>query len=539
MMATANNTQTYLTPEGVQITGAFDESYAAILTPEALAFIASLQRWFNPIRKQLLENRILVQEEINQGKFPTFLKETEHIRKADWEVEPVPENLQDRRVEITGPVDRKMVINALNSGAKVFMADFEDANSPTWSNNIEGQVNLKDAVRKNISYTNPQNGKFYQLNDETATLMVRPRGWHLEEKNVTIDGELMSGSLFDFGLYFFHNAHELVRQGGGVYFYLPKLEHYLEARLWNSVFVFAQKELGIAQGTIKATVLLETILAAFQMDELLWELRQHSAGLNCGRWDYIFSFIKRFRNHSEFVMPDRSQVTMNVRCMKSYSELLIKTCHRRGAFAMGGMAAQIPIKNDDAANEVAFGKVAADKLREAKDGHDGTWVAHPGLVKTAMDIFNEYMPTPHQISNKRLDVKVTEEDLLTVPEGTITENGIRENINVSILYIESWLQGNGAAALYHKMEDAATAEISRTQLWQWIQHGSTTDTGTVITQQMIDSLIPEELEKIENYVGIERYKSGRFAEAVEIFNYLLKDKDFPDFLTLEAYKYIK
>jgi malate synthase len=539
MMATANNTQTYLTPEGVQITGAFDESYAAILTPEALAFIASLQRWFNPIRKQLLENRILVQEEINEGKFPTFLKETEHIRKADWEVEPVPENLQDRRVEITGPVDRKMVINALNSGAKVFMADFEDANSPTWSNNIEGQVNLKDAVRKNISYTNPQNGKFYQLNDETATLMVRPRGWHLEEKNVTIDGELMSGSLFDFGLYFFHNAHELVRQGGGVYFYLPKLEHYLEARLWNSVFVFAQKELGIAQGTIKATVLLETILAAFQMDELLWELRQHSAGLNCGRWDYIFSFIKRFRNHSEFVMPDRSQVTMNVRCMKSYSELLIKTCHRRGAFAMGGMAAQIPIKNDDAANEVAFGKVAADKLREAKDGHDGTWVAHPGLVKTAMDIFNEYMPTPNQIANKRLDVKVTEEDLLTVPEGTITENGIRENINVSILYIESWLQGNGAAALYHKMEDAATAEISRTQLWQWIQHGSTTDTGTVITQQMIDSLIPEELEKIENYVGIERYKSGRFAEAVEIFNYLLKDKDFPDFLTLEAYKYIK
>lgn len=539
MMATANNTQTYLTPEGVQITGAFDESYAAILTPEALVFIASLQRWFNPIRKQLLENRILVQEEINEGKFPTFLKETEHIRKADWEVEPVPENLQDRRVEITGPVDRKMVINALNSGAKVFMADFEDANSPTWSNNIEGQVNLKDAVRKNISYTNPQNGKFYQLNDETATLMVRPRGWHLEEKNVTIDGELMSGSLFDFGLYFFHNAHELVRQGGGVYFYLPKLEHYLEARLWNSVFVFAQKELGIAQGTIKATVLLETILAAFQMDELLWELRQHSAGLNCGRWDYIFSFIKRFRNHSEFVMPDRSQVTMNVRCMKSYSELLIKTCHRRGAFAMGGMAAQIPIKNDDAANEVAFGKVAADKLREAKDGHDGTWVAHPGLVKTAMDIFNEYMPTPNQIANKRLDVKVTEEDLLTVPEGTITENGIRENINVSILYIESWLQGNGAAALYHKMEDAATAEISRTQLWQWIQHGSTTDTGTVITQQMIDSLIPEELEKIENYVGIERYKSGRFAEAVEIFNYLLKDKDFPDFLTLEAYKYIK
>lgn len=539
MMATAEKTQTYQTPKGVRITGTFDESYAEILTPEALAFITSLHRWFNPIRKQLLANRLIVQEEINQGKFPTFLKETEHIRNADWQVEPVPENLQDRRVEITGPVDRKMVINALNSGAKVFMADFEDANSPTWSNNVEGQINLRDAIRKNISFTNPKSGKFYKLNDETATLMVRPRGWHLDEKNMTIDGELISGSLFDFGLYFFHNAQELVNQGGGVYFYLPKLEHHLEARLWNSVFVFAQKELGIAQGTIKATVLLETILAAFQMDEILWELRQHSAGLNCGRWDYIFSFIKRFRNHSEFVMPDRGQVTMNVRCMKSYSELLIKTCHRRGAFAMGGMAAQVPIKNDVAANEAALQKVAADKLREAKDGHDGSWVAHPGLVKTAMDIFDEYMPNANQIDNKRLDVQVTAADLLAVPQGTITEKGIRENINVSILYIESWLQGNGAAALYHKMEDAATAEISRTQLWQWIQNSSITDTGEVITQEMIDSLIPQELKNIENYVGVERYNSGRFTEAVEIFNFLLKDKDFPDFLTLEAYKYIK
>lgn len=539
MMATAEKTQTYQTPKGVRITGTFDESYAEILTPEALAFITSLHRWFNPIRKQLLANRLIVQEEINQGKFPTFLKETEHIRNADWQVEPVPENLQDRRVEITGPVDRKMVINALNSGAKVFMADFEDANSPTWSNNVEGQINLRDAIRKNISFTNPKSGKFYKLNDETATLMVRPRGWHLDEKNMTIDGELISGSLFDFGLYFFHNAQELVNQGGGVYFYLPKLEHHLEARLWNSVFVFAQKELGIAQGTIKATVLLETILAAFQMDEILWELRQHSAGLNCGRWDYIFSFIKRFRNHSEFVMPDRGQVTMNVRCMKSYSELLIKTCHRRGAFAMGGMAAQVPIKNDVAANEAALQKVAADKLREAKDGHDGSWVAHPGLVKTAMDIFDEYMPNANQIDNKRLDVEVTAADLLAVPQGTITEKGIRENINVSILYIESWLQGNGAAALYHKMEDAATAEISRTQLWQWIQNSSITDAGEVITQEMIDSLIPQELKNIENYVGVERYNSGRFTEAVEIFNFLLKDKDFPDFLTLEAYKYIK
>lgn len=539
MVAITSETQTYNTPKGVQITGAFQQSYTEILTPEALGFIVRLHRWFNPARQQLLANRQKVQAEIDNGKFPTFLKNTESIRNADWEVLPVLEDLQDRRVEITGPVDRKMVINALNSGAKVFMADFEDANSPTWSNNLNGQINLRDAIRREISFENPKNGKQYSLNETTATLMVRPRGWHLDEKNVTVDGEFISGSLFDFGLYFFHNAHELIKRGSGPYFYLPKLEHHLEARLWNSVFVFAQKELGIDEGTIKATVLLETILAAFQMDELLWELRQHSAGLNCGRWDYIFSFIKRFRNHSSFVMPDRSQVTMNVRCMKSYSELLIKTCHRRNAHAMGGMAAQIPIKNNPEANEAAFGKVAADKLREAKDGHDGTWVAHPGLVKTAMDIFDEYMPNANQVDNKRLDVEVTEADLLAVPQGTITAAGIRENINVSILYIESWLQGNGAAALYHKMEDAATAEISRTQLWQWIQNASTTDTGEIITQELIDSLIPKELEKIENYVGIERYKGGRFTEAVEIFNYLLKDKDFPDFLTLEAYKYIK
>ncbi|MFT6743434.1 MAG: malate synthase [Paraglaciecola sp.] len=539
MVGTTLEPKTYITPKGVHITGLYKDNYAKILTLEALEFITQLHRWFNPIRKQLLENRLIVQEEINHGKFPTFLKNTKMIREQDWKVLPVLEDLQDRRVEITGPVDRKMVINALNSGAKVFMADFEDANAPTWANNIEGQINLRDANRRNISFTNPKNGKQYALNETTATLMVRPRGWHLDEKNVTVDGEFISGSLFDFGLYFFHNATELIQRGSGPYFYLPKLEHHLEARLWNTVFVSAQKTLGIEEGTIKATVLLETILAAFQMDELLWELRQHSAGLNCGRWDYIFSFIKRFRNHSAFVMPDRGQVTMNVHCMKSYSKLLIKTCHRRNAHAMGGMAAQIPIKNNPEANEIAFGKVAADKLREAKDGHDGTWVAHPGLVKTAMDIFNEYMPNANQIDNKRLDVNITEEDLLAVPKGTITEAGIRENINVSILYIESWLQGNGAAALYHKMEDAATAEISRTQLWQWIQNASKMDTGGTITQDLIDSLIPKELEKIEKYVGTERYNSGRFKEAIQIFNYLLKDKDFPDFLTLEAYKYIK
>jgi malate synthase len=538
MVGTTLEPKTYTTPKGVRITGFHEESYAQILTLEALEFIAQLHRWFNPIRKQLLENRLIVQKDINAGKFPVFLENTKQIRENDWQVLPVLKDLQDRRVEITGPVNRKMVINALNSGAKVFMADFEDANCPNWANNIEGQINLRDAIRREISFTNPKNGKKYALNETTATLMVRPRGWHLEEKNMTVDGEFMSGSLFDFGLYFFHNAGELIKRGSSPYFYLPKLEHHLEARLWNSVFEFAQKSFGIEAGKIKATVLIETILAAFQMDEILWELRQHSAGLNCGRWDYIFSFIKRFRNHPSFVMPERGQVTMNVHCMKSYSELLIKTCHRRNAHAMGGMAAQIPIKNDPEANEIAFGKVAADKLREAKDGHDGTWVAHPGLVKTAMDIFDEFMPNANQIDNKRLDVSITEADLLTVPTGTITEIGVRENINVSVLYIESWLRGNGAAALYHKMEDAATAEISRTQLWQWIRNASKTDEGEIITQVYIDSLIPQELEKIQIYVGTEAYENGRFAEALDIFNYLIKDETFPDFLTLEAYKYI-
>jgi malate synthase len=538
MVGTTLEPKTYTTPKGVRITGFHEESYAQILTLEALEFIAQLHRWFNPIRKQLLENRLIVQKDINAGKFPVFLENTKQIRENDWQVLPVLKDLQDRRVEITGPVNRKMVINALNSGAKVFMADFEDANCPNWANNIEGQINLRDAIRREISFTNPKNGKKYALNETTATLMVRPRGWHLEEKNMTVDGEFMSGSLFDFGLYFFHNAGELIKRGSSPYFYLPKLEHHLEARLWNSVFEFAQKSFGIEAGKIKATVLIETILAAFQMDEILWELRQHSAGLNCGRWDYIFSFIKRFRNHPSFVMPERGQVTMNVHCMKSYSELLIKTCHRRNAHAMGGMAAQIPIKNDPEANEIAFGKVAADKLREAKDGHDGTWVAHPGLVKTAMDIFDEFMPNANQIDNKRLDVNITEADLLTVPTGTITEIGVRENINVSVLYIESWLRGNGAAALYHKMEDAATAEISRTQLWQWIRNASKTDEGEIITQVYIDSLIPQELEKIQIYVGTEAYENGRFAEALDIFNYLIKDETFPDFLTLEAYKYV-
>jgi malate synthase len=417
------------------------------------------------------------------------------------------------------------------------MADFEDANAPTWANNIEGQINLKAAIRKTIGFT-ATNGKTYQLNEQTATLMVRPRGWHLDEKHVTVDKEPISGALFDFGLFFYHNAQQLIEQGSAPYFYLPKLEHHLEARLWNTVFTFAQKELGIEVGTIKATVLIETILASFQMDEILWELRQHSAGLNCGRWDYIFSFIKKFRNQPTFVMPDRAQVTMEVPCMKAYSQLLIKTCHRRGAHAMGGMAAQIPVKNDFETNKIAFEKVAADKLREAKEGHDGTWVAHPGLVPVAMNIFNEYMPKANQIDNKREDVYVIPTDLLNVPTGTITEEGIRENINVSILYIESWLRGNGAAALYYKMEDAATAEISRAQLWQWIYTGAKTSKGQLVTFEWIDALIPQELEKIKAYIGEENYENGRFTEALEVFNYLIKDKNFPDFLTTEAYPYL-
>ena len=520
------------------IKGQFQEGYETILTAEALEFLKALHHKFDAQRKKLLQLRVERQKAIDNGAMPDFLSSTKSIRDSDWQVAPLPEDLLDRRVEITGPVDRKMVINALNSGAKMFMADFEDSNTPNWNNNIQGQINLRDANNRTIDYTNPKNGKFYQLNEKTATLLVRPRGWHLNEKHILVGGEPMSGGFVDFGLYFFHNAKTLLSKGSGPYFYLPKLESHLEARLWNEVFVFAQDYLEIPQKTIKATVLIETILASFELNEILYELRDHSAGLNCGRWDYIFSYIKKFKNLPGFVMPDRSKIGMNTHFMSAYSQLVIQTCHKRGVHAMGGMAAQIPIKNDPEANQKAIDKVKNDKLTEVKNGHDGTWVAHPGLVEVAMAVFDEHMPEKNQISNKRADFKATAEDLVMPPLGTITEAGLRKNINVGILYIESWLRGNGAAAIYHLMEDAATAEISRTQVWQWIHNGATLDDGRVITYELYQQLLPEELDKMKAYVGEENYKNGKFSEATALFDRLIKDKEFIEFLTLPAYELI-
>jgi malate synthase len=522
----------------VSILNEVSNAYGSILTSEAMEFIASLHVEFNNTRKSLLNERNSRQIRIDEGIFPVFLDSTKEIRESNWSVSPPPSDLQDRRVEITGPVSRKMVINALNSGAKVFMADFEDSNSPSWSNNIEGQINLRDAINKTISFENPRNGKIYELNKNTATLMIRPRGWHLEESSVTIDGENVSGGLFDFGLYFFHNAKNLIENGSGPYFYLPKLENHLEARLWNDVFVFAQDYIGIPQGTIKATVLIETITASFELNEILYELRNHSAGLNCGRWDYIFSYIKRFRNHPSFVLPNRDQVTMNVGFMEAYSKLVIETCHKRGIHAMGGMAAQIPIKNNEAANNAAIRKVYHDKLREVENGHDGTWVAHPGLVKVAMDVFDQFMPSKNQI-DKKLNLNISEADLLATPEGTITEEGVRKNINVAILYIESWLQGNGAAAIYNLMEDAATAEISRTQVWQWIKHRCTITDGRILTLNMCNEFIEEEIKEIEKYVGKERFEAGKFSLATQLFRDLIEETELEDFLTVKAYTHLK
>ena len=520
----------------IQIQGALTPGFLEILTPEALEFLRALHQRFNQRRLALLKARELRQQRIDAGQLPDFLPHTREIREADWKVSPPPADLQDRRVEITGPVDRKMIINALNSGAKVFMADFEDSSTPSWINCMQGQINLRDAVNRSISFENPKNGKFYSLNEKTATLMVRPRGWHLEEKHLIYKDESLSGSLVDFGLYFFHNAHALISRGSCPYFYLPKLESHLEARLWNDVFIFAQDYLGIAQESIKATVLVETILASFELHEILFELRHHSAGLNCGRWDYIFSYIKKLRNRTGYVLPERGQVSMEVPFMNAYAELVIQTCHRRSIHAMGGMAAQIPIRHDPEANAAAIEKVRLDKLREVKLGHDGTWVAHPGLVKVAEDVFNEFMPAANQIDRLREDVHVEARDLLKPSEGSITETGFRLNINVGILYLESWLRGNGAAALYHKMEDAATAEISRTQLWQWIHRGAKLDDGRVITLDLYQQFLPEELEKIKTYIGLENYEKGRFAEAVELFNQLVAQEEFVEFLTLPAYE---
>ncbi len=524
------------TIEGVDIVGPMKPGYERILSAEAVAFIADLHRRFEPRRRQLMARRIDIQARIDGGQMPDFLAETANIRAGDWTVAPIPADLQDRRVEITGPTDRKMVINALNSGASTFMADFEDSSTPTWANALEGQINLADAVRREIAFTDPKSGKDYALNDQTAVLIVRPRGWHLLEKHVLVDGDPISGALFDFGLFFFHNAKELLARGSGPYFYLPKIENHLEARLWNDVFVAAQDAIGIPQGSIKGTVLIETILAAFEMDEILHELRDHMAGLNCGRWDYIFSFIKKFRAHPDFMLPDRGDVTMTKHFLRSYSLLLIKTCHRRKAHAMGGMAAQIPIKGDEAANQAALGKVRDDKLREANDGHDGTWVAHPGLVGIAKEVFDAAMPNANQIDKARDDVEMTAADLLAVPEGAITEAGLRQNINVGILYTEAWLRGIGCVPLYNLMEDAATAEISRTQVWQWVHHGAKLDDGRPIDIAMFKSVLDEEMAKIKGAVGDQRFEGGQFAAAAELFDDLIAADALEDFLSVPAYE---
>ena len=510
---------------------------APILTPEALAFLGKLEREFGGRRRELLELRVEQQARIDSHQMPDFLPESQETREGDWTVAPIPDDLEDRRVEITGPVDRKMIINALNSGANVFMADFEDSHAPTWEGTLQGQINLRDAVERTITFTNPA-GKFYQLNQETATLLVRPRGWHLEEKHVMLGDQPISASLFDFGLYFFHNARNLMSHGTGPYFYLPKLESHLEARLWNDVFVLAQRELGIPQGTIRATVLIENILAAFEMDEILYQLKDHSAGLNCGRWDYIFSTIRKFRNHPNFLLPDRAEVTMTTHFMHSYSLLLIQTCHKRGIHAMGGMAAQIPIKNDPEANDAALDKVRADKQREVQDGHDGTWVAHPGLVPVAKEIFDQHMPTPNQIDRRRDDVQITTEDLLRVPEGQITEAGLRTNIDVGIQYLASWLAGNGCVPLYNLMEDAATAEISRAQLWQWLHNRGTLSDGQSITPELLKKKLPEVLSSIEEAVGTQRFQNGQYALASQLLANLINDDQFTEFLTLPAYQHL-
>jgi malate synthase len=512
------------------------ETYADILTDDALAFLEALHKKFNQDRIALLEKREIQQEIFNSGETPIFPLETKTIRNTAWTAAKIPESLLDRRVEITGPVDRKMVINALNSGAKTFMADFEDSCSPTWSNLMEGQQNLRDAINRTIDFE--QNGKKYSLNEKTAVLLVRPRGLHLEEKNIAFDDELASGSLIDFGLFFFHNAQNLINKGVGPYFYLPKLEHYEEARWWNEIFVFSQEYLGIKQGTIKATVLIETITASFQLDEIIYELKEHIAGLNCGRWDYIFSYIKKLKKQKDFIVPDRDQITMTSPFMSAYSLRVIQICHKRNVLAIGGMAAQIPIKNDEEANNAAFNKVIADKEREVKNGHDGTWVAHPALVPLAMKVFNDNMHTKNQMHIKRNELSISEKQLLEIPHGTITLKGIQKNINVAILYIESWLSGVGAAALYHLMEDAATAEISRAQIWLWLQKNIALENGDIFTTELLQKTIEEELVNIKNYVGEEKFNNGRFELATQLFTEMSLKSELDDFLTTTAYQYI-
>ena len=526
-------------PNGIAVSGSMGDRYEEILTPEALAFVADLHRSFDTQRQRLLKLREERQKRFDAGELPDFLADTAHIREGDWKVAPIPADLLDRRVEITGPVDRKMIINALNSGAKVFMADFEDASSPKWANMVEGQINLKDRWNGAIDFTDPDSGKTYALTDTPAVLIIRPRGWHLLEVHMTVDGAPVAGGLFDFGLYVFHNAKTLKEKGTGPYFYLPKMESHLEARLWNDVFVHAEQTLGLGEGTIKATVLIETLPAAFEMDEILYELRDHIVGLNCGRWDYIFSFIKTLRKNPNFVLPDRAQVGMGKAFLNAYSQLLIKTCHRRGAFAMGGMAAAIPNRRDPEANEKALANVRADKEREARNGHDGTWVAHPDLVPVAMEVFNREMPGKNQLDKLREDVTIGQKELLEVHQGTKTEGGLRENIRVGVQYIEAWLRGRGAVPLYNLMEDAATAEISRAQIWQWLKFEATLEGGVKVTEALYEKCLAEEMERVKGEIGADAYAAGRFPEAIALFRTMSLSDTFEPFLTVPAYDLIK
>jgi malate synthase len=518
----------------VAITGSKGAAEAEILTPQALEFLGALSANFEAERRRLLAARVTRGEALRKGQLYDFLPEAASVRESEWRVAPIPADLQDRRVEITGPVDRKMVINALNSGANVFMSDFEDSTAPTWRNVIEGQVNLRDAVRREISFSSPE-GKQYRLNDKIATLFVRPRGWHLVEKHLLVQGQPISGSLFDFGLYFFHNAAELKRRGSGPYFYLPKMESHREARLWNSVFNFSQDTLGIPRGTIRATVLIETLPAAFEMDEILFELKDHSAGLNCGRWDYIFSFIKKFSYRDDLALPDRSTITMDRHFLKSYVELLIETCHRRGIHAMGGMAAQIPIKRDAAANDAAMERVRQDKLREVKAGHDGTWVAHPGLVPVAKVVFDEHMTGANQITRRNPGIHIQGSDLLAVPEGEITRKGLEMNIDIGLRYLAAWLDGLGCVPIYDLMEDAATAEISRAQLWQWAHHAGRMTDGVTLDVPLVVATIPVVLKRIEQELGAERFAASKFGAAGKLFEEMTAAKELPEFLTSIAY----
>jgi malate synthase len=522
----------------IVLTGRMGPRFGEILTKDALAFVAELHRNFDQKRRDLLSRRNDSQRRFDAGVLPDFLADTQAVRDANWKISPLPKDLLDRRVEITGPVDRKMVINALNCGANVFMADFEDACSPYWSNLVEGQINLKDRWDNKLTYVDPDSKKSYKLGDKPAVLIVRPRGWHLPEEHMIVDGKPVSGSLFDFGLYFFHNAKKSLAAGSGPYFYLPKLETHREARLWNDVFVFAQEQLGLPLRTIKATVLIETLPAAFEMDEILFELRDHIAGLNAGRWDYIFSFIKRLGKNKRFVTPDRAAMTMDKAFLLAYAKLLVKTCHRRGAFAMGGMAAQIPVRGNPAVNEAAFAKVRGDKEREAKQGHDGTWVAHPDLVPVAKEVFDRLMPGPNQLGKLADDARMTREDLLQVHQGDRTEAGLRENIRVGIQYIEAWLEGRGAVPLYNLMEDAATAEISRAQIWQWLYHRARLADGREVTADLFRKICDDEMAKVREAIGPTTYDAGRFEDATELFTEMSLALEFEEFLTIPAYRLV-